>query len=99
MSFASFSDSFKYFHTADTFAALVRATIWSCHVIFQYNLFGLLAYSATILIAEHSVHPYNFCYLNVCNTEIMMCGWKDCVALSGPAAAWMQNVFNICFTS
>ncbi len=20
----------------------------------------------------------------------MMCGWKDCVALSGPAAVWMQ---------
>ncbi len=32
-----------------------------------------------------------FCYLNVCNTEIFMCGWKDCVALSGPAAAWMPS--------
>ncbi len=35
MSFASFSDSFKYFHTVDTFAALVCATIWPCHVVIQ----------------------------------------------------------------
>ncbi len=35
MSFASFSDSFKYFHTVDTFAALVSATIWPCHVVIQ----------------------------------------------------------------
>ncbi len=41
MVFASFSDSFKYFHTADTFAAVVRASIWSRHVIVRYNLFGL----------------------------------------------------------
>ncbi len=57
MSFASFSDSFKYFHTADTFAALVRATILSCHIIVLYNLFGLLTNSATITVAEHSVYP------------------------------------------
>ncbi len=29
-------------------------------------------------VGKHSVHPYSlvayFCYLNVCNTEIMMCG-------------------------
>ncbi len=31
MSFVSFSDSFKCFHTADTFAALMHATIWLCH--------------------------------------------------------------------
>ncbi len=54
MIFASFSDSFKYFHTADTFAALVRASIWSRHVIAWYNVFGLFAYS--ISVAEHSVH-------------------------------------------
>ncbi len=35
MSFVSFSDSFKYFHTADTFAALVHDTIWLCHVVIQ----------------------------------------------------------------
>ncbi len=82
-------DSFKYFHTADTFAALVRATFWSCHIIVWYNLFGLLAYLATILVAEHSVHSYYFCYLNVWNRNNDV--WlKDCVALSGPAAAWMQ---------
>ncbi len=46
MIFVSFSDSFKYFHTADVFAALVRASIWSRHVIVRYNLFGLFAYSA-----------------------------------------------------
>ncbi len=57
MNFASFSDSFKYFHTADMFAALVHATIWSCYVIVRYNLFGLLAYTPTISVAEHSVHP------------------------------------------
>ncbi len=44
--FASFSDSLKYFHTADVFAALVHASIWSCHIIVRYNLFGLFAYSA-----------------------------------------------------
>ncbi len=70
MIFASLSDSFKYFHTADVFAALVRASIWLRHVIVRYNLFGLFAYSAehrksffaifgrTISVAEHSVHPY-----------------------------------------
>ncbi len=46
MFFVSLSDSFKYFHTADTFAALVHESIWSRHVIVQYNLFGLFAYSA-----------------------------------------------------
>ncbi len=68
MIFASFSDSFKYFHTADMFAAFVRASIWSCHVIVRYILFGLFTYSIrksfffaifgqTISVAEHSVHP------------------------------------------
>ncbi len=70
MIFASFWDSFKYFHTADMFAALVRASIWSSHIIVQYNLFGLFAYylgctkcSATEIIRlkknkkNHSVHP------------------------------------------
>ncbi len=38
-------DSFKCFHTADVFAALVRASIWSCNVIVRYKLFGLFAYS------------------------------------------------------
>ncbi len=70
MFFASLSDSFKYFRTADTFAALVHASIWSRHVIVRYNLFGLFAYSAehrkmfffaifgrTISVAKHSVHP------------------------------------------
>ncbi len=53
--FASFSDSFKYFHTADTFAALVHKSIWSRHVIVQYKLFGLFTYSA-----EH--RKSFFCY-------------------------------------
>ncbi len=44
--FCVFLSSFKYFHTADTFAALVRAYIWSCHVIVRYILFGLFAYLA-----------------------------------------------------
>ncbi len=56
MLFVSFSDSFKYFHTADVFAALVCASIWSCHVIFRYNLFCLFAYSA-----EHRKSLF-FCY-------------------------------------
>ncbi len=55
MFFASFSDSFKYFHTVDVFAALVRASIWSRHIIVRYNLFGLFAYSA-----EH--RKSFFCY-------------------------------------
>ncbi len=41
---SSFSYSFKHFHTADTSAALVHASICSCHVIVRYNLFGLIAY-------------------------------------------------------
>ncbi len=48
MIFASFSGSFKYFHTADTFAALVRASIWSCHVIVRYILFCLFAYLISV---------------------------------------------------
>ncbi len=55
MIFASFSDSFKYFHTADVFAALVRASIRSRHVIVLYNLFCLFVYSA-----EH--RKRFFCY-------------------------------------
>ncbi len=35
MSFASFFDSFIYFHTSDTFAALVRTSIWSGQVVIQ----------------------------------------------------------------
>ncbi len=46
MIFASLSDSFKYFHTAAVFAALVRESISLRHVIVRYNLFGLFAYSA-----------------------------------------------------
>ncbi len=42
----SLSDSFKCFHTADVFAALVRASIWLRNVIVRYKLFGLFAYSA-----------------------------------------------------
>ncbi len=41
----SLSDSFKCFHTADVFAALVRASIWSRNVIVRYKLLGLFAYS------------------------------------------------------
>ncbi len=37
--------SFKCFHTADMFAALAHPSVWSRHVIVQYNLFGLFAYS------------------------------------------------------
>ncbi len=114
---SSFSYSFKYFHAADTSAALVHTSIWSCHVIVRYNLFGLLTYSAEhwnsffvfvllFWVGEHSVHPYSlvayFCYLNVCNTEIMMCGWKDCLCCSFWTSSSMNadvNVFNTCFTS
>ncbi len=42
----SLSDSFKCFHTADVFPALVLASIWLCNVIGWYKLFGLFAYSA-----------------------------------------------------
>ncbi len=55
---ASFSDSFKCFHIANMFAALVQASIWSRHVIVWSNLFWLFAYLLTISVAEHSVHPY-----------------------------------------
>ncbi len=65
----SLSDRFKCFHTADVFAALVLASIWSSNVIVRYKLFGIFAYSAehrkrffpifgrTISFAEHLVHP------------------------------------------
>ncbi len=55
---ASFSDSFKCFHIANMFAALVHASIWSRHVIVWSNLFCLFAYLLTISVAEHSVYPY-----------------------------------------
>ncbi len=42
----SLSDNFKCFHTADVFAALVLASIWSRNVIVRYKLFGLFAYSS-----------------------------------------------------
>ncbi len=92
-------DSFKYFHTADTFAALVHATIWSCHIIVRYNLFGHLTYSATILVAEHSVHSYYFCYLNVWNRNNDV--WlKDCCSFWTSSSMNADlNVFNTCFTS
>ncbi len=45
MIFTSFSDSFKCFHIAVIFAALVRASVWSRHDIVQYNLFDLFTYS------------------------------------------------------
>ncbi len=87
----------------------MHASTCSCHVIFLYNLFGLLAYSAEhrnssfflFSVAEYSVHPY-FCYLNVCNTEIMMCGWKDCLCCSFWTSISMNedlNVFDTCFIS
>ncbi len=42
----SLCDSFKCFHPADMFAALVLASIWSRNVIIWYKLFSLFAYSA-----------------------------------------------------
>ncbi len=62
MFFASFSDSFKYFHTADTFAALVRKSIWLRHVVVRYNLFvfslirnfGCRTFGASLLVTRRS---------------------------------------------
>ncbi len=36
------------------------------------------------------------CYLNVCNTEIMKCGWKDrlCCLSGSAAAAWMFHIIS-----
>ncbi len=62
MFFASFSDSFKYFHTADAFAALVHASIWSRHGIVRYNLFGLFAYFGCRTFGASLV----FCHTFVC---------------------------------
>ncbi len=66
------------------------------------ELFLFLLFS----VAGYSVHPYSpvdyFCYLNVCNTEIMMCGWKDFLCCSFWTSSSMNadlNVFNTCFTS
>ncbi len=44
------------------------------------------------------MHPY-FCYSNVCNTEIMMCGWKDCSFWTSISMNEDLNVFDTCFTS
>ncbi len=41
--FVSFSDTFKCFLTADVFAALAHASLWSHHLIVRYHLFGLFA--------------------------------------------------------
>ncbi len=66
-------DSFKGFHTADVFAALVRVSIWARNVIVRYKLFSRFSYSAEhrnsfffLFSAEHSVHPY-FGYTLWCN--------------------------------
>ncbi len=52
--------------------------------------------TGAILVPGFGTQPY----LNVCNTEIIMCGWKDCLCCS----SWISmnvdlNVFNTCFTS
>ncbi len=72
----SLSDSFKCFHTADVFAALVRASIWSHNVIVRYKLCDLFAYSAEhqnflfcsyfffLFLAEHFRLPNIRCILN-----------------------------------
>ncbi len=59
-----------YFHTADVFAALVRASIWSRHCIIRYNWFSFVAYSYVIFsqiisVAEHSVHPCLLSKINI----------------------------------
>ncbi len=65
---AFFSDSFKYFHTADVFAALVPAfdritslfgTIYSVFSLIQPNTEKVFfaIFGRTISVAEHSVHP------------------------------------------
>ncbi len=58
MFFASFSDNFKYFHTADTFAALVHESIWLRHVIVRYKLFGLFTYSALLFFLLFSAEQF-----------------------------------------
>ncbi len=50
-------DFFKHISIIKNHICIINASIWSCHIIVRYNLFGLLAYSATISVAEHSVHP------------------------------------------
>ncbi len=56
----SLSDRFKCFHTADVFAALVLASIWSRNVVVQYKLFGLFAYSAEHRNSFFSYFRQNF---------------------------------------
>ncbi len=58
--YAAFVDSFKCFHTADIISALVRTSIWLCHVIVRYNLFCFIIY-----LAKHRncyFQPNNFGY-------------------------------------
>ncbi len=69
----SLSDSFKWFQTANVFAALVRASIWLCNVIVRYKLLSFRLFGRTtpklfffLFSAEHSVHPY-FCYTLRCS--------------------------------
>ncbi len=82
--YSSFLYSFKYFHTAGSSAALVPlfdrvtslfGTIYSVFslirpnteiVFFVVAIFGWRTFGASLF--------WYFCYLNVCNTEIIICG-------------------------
>ncbi len=66
MFFASFSDSFKYFHTADAFAALVHASIWSRHGIVRYNLLrSFRLFRLPNIRCITSILPYFCMYLSI----------------------------------
>ncbi len=88
----------------------MHAFIWSCHVVVRYNLFGLLAYSAKhrksffffVAIFGWRSFGASLPSTSVIYTEIMMCGWKDCLCWSFWTSSIMNadfNVFNTCFTS
>ncbi len=56
----------------------------------------------TCLYPNYKLLSQYFCYLNVCNTEIMMCGWKDRLCCSFWISSSMNadlKVFNTRFTS
>ncbi len=90
-------------------------TLQTCFCIsahlYLINWFGLLAYSAKhrkssfiyfLLFFSCRIFSASLLFLNVCNTEILMCGWKDRLCSSFWTSNSMNadlNVFNNGFTS
>ncbi len=84
---------------SNTFFKRVVATSW-WKISFTIQVM-IATVDNKCLYPNYKLVSQYFCYLNVCNTEIMMCGWKDCMCCSFWISSMKAdlNVFNTCFTS